>query len=370
MVVHSSADLYGSDRMLLLVARTLSPSTDLTFLLPTSADESQNEFARRLTDHGAVEHRALPILRRQEISVSSLLRLVRQAAGLYRALRVLRPRVVYCATSACLVAAVVARLSGVRTVALHNQEIWRPGWERTMLSWLASACTAVVSVSQAAHDSLGGRIQPISTVVANGVDALEDVSARHGEGPLTFLVASRWHSWKGHGTLFRAWDLAGAPGRLVVLGGPSPAADRVDVHALRASVSAPETVDIVGEVEDIAAYVERADVVLVPSDRPEPFGLVALEAFRAGRPVVASRAGGLAEVVDDGQNGWLFEPGSVEELAEVLRRLSPASVAAAGEVALRTFGQGYTSDQFMDRFRAFWAASVDVPGRSRRRWRR
>jgi glycosyltransferase involved in cell wall biosynthesis len=63
------------------------------------------------------------------------------------------------------------------------------------------------------------------------------------------------------------------------------------------------------------------DVLVAPSLVEESFSLVALEAQSFGRPVIASRIGALAEVVDDGRNGVLVPPGDVEALAQALRRL-------------------------------------------------
>src|SRR5206468_4143287 len=93
-------------------------------------------------------------------------------------------------------------------------------------------------------------------------------------GPLRYVVASRWNGWKGHRTLLAAWEAAGAPGRLVVLGGAPASGDRTDVPGLVAGLSDPASVQVVGEVADPSPWFVEADVVLVPSDAPEPFGLV------------------------------------------------------------------------------------------------
>jgi len=58
--------------------------------------------------------------------------------------------------------------------------------------------------------------------------------------------------------------------------------------------------------------------VVLPSEWYETFGLVLLEAFAAGRPVIASRIGGIPEVVREGDDGLLFPPGSVDDLAQAL----------------------------------------------------
>jgi glycosyltransferase involved in cell wall biosynthesis len=65
----------------------------------------------------------------------------------------------------------------------------------------------------------------------------------------------------------------------------------------------------------------QADICVVPSVCEEAFGIVALEAMAAGRPVVASRAGGLQFTVVEGETGWLFSPGDAGELAERLDAL-------------------------------------------------
>ena len=65
----------------------------------------------------------------------------------------------------------------------------------------------------------------------------------------------------------------------------------------------------------------RADICVVPSIWPEPFGITALEAMAAGRPVVASRTGGLAQSVVHGETGLHFENGDILGLAGALERL-------------------------------------------------
>jgi len=69
-----------------------------------------------------------------------------------------------------------------------------------------------------------------------------------------------------------------------------------------------------------AAYAE-ADICVVPSIWEEPFGLTAVEAMAVGRPVCASRVGGLQRIIRDGETGFLFDRGDAAALAERLSRL-------------------------------------------------
>lgn len=68
-----------------------------------------------------------------------------------------------------------------------------------------------------------------------------------------------------------------------------------------------------------------SDIAVVPSTEPESFGLVAVEAMAAGKPVVASRLGGMMDIVVDGETGCLFEGGNAAEFAQKLDHLLDSS---------------------------------------------
>lgn len=81
-------------------------------------------------------------------------------------------------------------------------------------------------------------------------------------------------------------------------------------------------VHVVGRVPltDVAGYYRAASIFCLPTLN-EPFGLVFLEAFSYGLPIVATRIGAIGEIVQDGESGYLVAPQSAEELADRLKRL-------------------------------------------------
>lgn len=377
LVVHSSDEMYGADRILLQVVEALRSigaagadrvgPVEVTVWLPDDLAHGPTPLCHELARAGvASEHVPLPVLRRAELRPAGLWRLARRSWSLRGRLRRGGFDHVLCMTSACLLVAPVARSARIRSVGVYVQEMWS-GREGAVLRALARFTTLRITISPAV-DRAARLVSPPSVVVDNCVPHVADVvpaGVPTGEGPRPrYVVASRWNAWKGHRTLLAAWDRAGCPGRLTVLGGPPPSGARVDVPALVAALGDPDSVEVVGEVPDIAAHVDAADALVLPSDEPEPFGLVLLEAFRQGRPVVASRAGGPVDIVTDGVDGWLFTPGDVDDLAAVLRRLTVDDLAAAGERARRTYLARYTPEVYRERVAALFAAELErvAPG--------
>jgi glycosyltransferase involved in cell wall biosynthesis len=72
---------------------------------------------------------------------------------------------------------------------------------------------------------------------------------------------------------------------------------------------------------ELRLYYSAADVFACPSIWNEPFGMVLLEALSYRKPVVASKVGGIPEIIKDGKTGFLFSPGNSQELAEAIVRL-------------------------------------------------
>jgi N-acetyl-alpha-D-glucosaminyl L-malate synthase BshA len=101
------------------------------------------------------------------------------------------------------------------------------------------------------------------------------------------------------------------PARLVLIG------DGPDRDAVARSVFAAglqEVVEFAGEQHDLVPWLSAADLFLLPSEQ-ESFGLAALEAMACEVPVVASRVGGLPEIIDDGTTGYLCEPDDLDGMA-------------------------------------------------------
>src|SRR5437867_5488112 len=75
-----------------------------------------------------------------------------------------------------------------------------------------------------------------------------------------------------------------------------------------------ESLEIFGAQHDLDPWLSAADLFLLPSEQ-ESFGLAALEAMACEVPVVASRVGGLPEIIDDGRTGYLCAPDDVDGMA-------------------------------------------------------
>lgn len=98
---------------------------------------------------------------------------------------------------------------------------------------------------------------------------------------------------------------------------------RPDLERQAAELNLTGRVDFIGWVEfdKLRALFNSSTIVLMPSRVVEGFGLVAMEAAMMGRPVVATRSGGLAEVVMDGETGFLVEPENSQALADAIAYL-------------------------------------------------
>lgn len=130
------------------------------------------------------------------------------------------------------------------------------------------------------------------------------------------IYAGRLDPVKGVRTLLRAWQGVSRSLRLVIVG-QGELEDEV-----RQQCAADPRIEWRGQMDpaQVLELIRHAQLVIFPSEWYETFGRTILEAFSRGVPVVASRLGAMAQLVEHGTDGFFFTPGNSDELASAVNR--------------------------------------------------
>ncbi len=206
---------------------------------------------------------------------------------------------------------------------------------RWLLVTAANLATGVVANSEAtaeAYRKAGGRNRNL-TVLPNGfrVERFGEDSVvapcptkNPGDDRAMVGMFGRITSWKGQKILIQA--LRQLPGVTAIIVGDAlfTAGDeqyKRELMLLVERLGLTDRVHFMGFQPDILPFLRAVDLVVHCSISPEPFGRVIVEAQLAGRPVIASRCGGPAEIIEDGVTGILVDPGDAGELVSAMEQL-------------------------------------------------
>ncbi|MES2089082.1 MAG: glycosyltransferase [Pseudomonadota bacterium] len=221
-----------------------------------------------------------------------------------------------------------------------------PKWLNTALGmaerWLAHLADVIVCISS--HDEESAQRHGIDkTKLITIPNAIADVKPsteviEWPQGKRRFLFVGRLDRQKGVDILLDAMKLLPDDAFAYIVGGQVVSAEQ--------TMKTHDNAVITGWIsrDQVQAYIQSAEVVVVPS-RWEGFGLVALEAMRSSRPVIASRVGGLKDLVIDGCTGWLVEPGSAHALAAAMSNAMATDLAPMGKTGRNLFMDSYTSSR-------------------------
>ena len=278
-------------------------------------------------------------------SIPAILDLILQIAQASRAFDV-----VYANTAkALIIGGPAARLAGRRLI-FHLHDIIADGHfsklNQQALVLCANCCARSViansEATKAAFIASGGRAE-LCVVIPNGFQIpaertskaeMQALRASLGLQPdaWTVLMAGRLSHWKGQHVLIEA--LKDVPGAHAVLLGDALFTDEDRLYAQQLHTLAEEPglagrIHFAGFQTETLAYFDLADAVVHASVFPEPFGRVIVEGMLAGKPVIAARAGGAAEIVQHEETGLLVAPGNAPELAAALLRLQSDAAFAA-----------------------------------------
>ena len=219
--------------------------------------------------------------------------------------------------------------------------------ERLAARW----CRAIVAVSADERDAglAAGVGRPEQyRVIPNGVDVVRFGGAREPV-PGRVLFLGRLAPQKRPDLALRA--VARVPGAELEVANDGP--DRAELKRLASELGMAERVRFLGYRDDVPALLARASCLLVTSDY-EGASLVVPEAMAAGVPVVATRAGGVEEVLDGG--GVVVEPGDVDAVAAALARVLEDGDEAArlGEAGRTRAVEEFTRERMVASTVALW----------------
>jgi glycosyltransferase involved in cell wall biosynthesis len=258
---------------------------------------------------------------------------------------------------------------------VHDYVSRRPLMSR-LLSRYSRRCAAAVVNSRSVGEDLrsvcGGGLKTFT--LYNAVD-LENFSPEGGRVDLDSLsgmppapvgtirvgLLATMARWKGHETFLKSLSLlpSDAPVRGYIIGGSiyqthGSQFNPGELRELASRLGLGGRVGFTGFVEDSAAAIRSLDVLVHASTEPEPFGLVVVEGMACGLPVIASQAGGAAEIISMGDGPLGHAPGDAENLSSQIRKL-------AGDAELRARrGQAgrSTAERCFDRARLAGALAM------------
>ncbi len=170
-----------------------------------------------------------------------------------------------------------------------------------------------------------------------------DPGMREGNGSYALSVG-RLSPEKGVGTLLQAWQcLKEIPLKIV---GDGPLIDKVQTFVQTQKL---ERVEVQGRCtrKEVLATMKKAQFLVFPSEWYETFGRVAIEAFACGLPVIASRLGAMAEIVENGRTGLHFTPGDPEDLTAKVEWAwtHPQRMLEMGREARAEYQAKYTAER-------------------------
>ncbi|HSW12341.1 MAG TPA: glycosyltransferase [Solimonas sp.] len=263
----------------------------------------------------------------------------------------------------------VSRIAPLRPPSLPLVAITHNASPRLLRATHLVALTAEMERLYIARGFPPGRIHRAPNILPARFAALAQQQEKPLHAPLTIGVLARLVEKKGVDVFLQGLRLALDRGLRVraLVGGDGPERERL--QRLCHKLGLESQVEFLGWVADAGRFYEAIDLFCVPS-RDEPFGIVVLEGFAHGTPVIAAAVGGPRELIEDGINGGLFRPGDSASLADALERFAAAperlpAMRAAAYAALPAYSPDVVGRQLEQ---AFETAIADLrnaapPGR-------
>jgi glycosyltransferase involved in cell wall biosynthesis len=348
LLLHSSSDVYGASKIFLGTVQLLKKRNHDVWVVLSE----DGPLVKKLASAGAtVLMVRLGILRRKYFNprgiINRIATLLRARKQLQELIRKEKIELVYSNTTGVLAGAFAARNCGVRHIWHVHEIIENPFWLKQLLGHLMNRyAVGIIAVSEAVKQSWKS-VLPAEriTVIQNGIDYSpylehEQTLTKELQLPTAAIVigmVGRVHYWKGQSYFLK---IAGQlhqkhPSLHFLLAGDAYPGYEYLYQEMQTQIETLQLSDVVhnlGFREDIPAVMQTIDLLLLPSQQPDPFPTVILEAMASAKPVIATQFGGAVEMIDAGITGDLMPADQVDTAVSVIESwLDKNRLQAAGE---------------------------------------
>lgn len=342
LFVHQSAELYGSDKTLLLLLQNL----DKKLFFPVVILPNDGPLKDKLLQLNIEVHIA-PVLKlhRKMFNPTNLILFIKQIRTGVKAMDLLNKKhhfdIVYSNTLAVLLGIIFASKRNIKHIwhvheIIKSPRLFKIAFQK-MLTLKSNSVVVYNSLATQRFWDVNKIIISKSLAIQNGQELAEidlDDSAKkqlrktlfNVDNEVVIALIGRISRWKGQLVLLESFKHLTEQNKNIklVFVGSTPPNQEEFLDNLQQEIihyQLENDVIIVPFQENISAVWHAIDIAVVPSTEPEPFGLVALEAMLAQKPVVASNHGGLSEIVLNNETGFLVEPTNVQSLTNALELL-------------------------------------------------
>lgn len=345
LFIHQSAELYGSDKTILMFISSLDKQKYFPVVMLPFDGPLKTEFEKN-----NIKVVIAPVLKlyRKMFTPKNILKFFSEYREGLKIINQLHKEhkfgIVYSHTLAALIGIIFARKNNIKHLWHVQEIIAKPAIFNTGFIKLLSLKSNHVAV----YDSRttmefwikdNPALAKKSKAVCNGLDVKEKPEANLADiqkirtgffnvqpEDVVISLVGRINSWKGQQLLLEAFSKIADKypnTKLVYIGSAPPNQEffEIELNEKIASYKLAGRVTIIPFQENIWKFWDAIDIAVVPSTEPEPFGMVAIEAMLAKKPVVAANHGGLTETVLHNETGFHFEPNNSQELADAISNL-------------------------------------------------
>lgn len=320
LFLHSSSELYGSDRSLLNILKEIDKDKyGIYVVLP--CEGPLFEEIKKINNIN-VEIFEIAVLRRKNLSLSGGRQYIKDFISSYKYIKdyIKKYNIDIVDTNTAVVFPGAMAAKHLRKKSIwHIREIIKSKVENIIISRIMNRyADIIIANSKATSQAIKVDVKKIR-VVYNAVDE-QNNTERIPHNEFIVGMAGRINRWKGQRLFVDVAEIVHKkyPNIVFLIAGEAYTGEEYLKDELKNYItqkSLEDTVKLLGQVNNMNEFYRTIDIFVLPSIQPEPFGLVIIEGMEYALPVIATNHGGPTEIIENNKNGFLVDYKSPEEMA-------------------------------------------------------